>query len=129
MGECEPYFPPAPTGEHIRAFLLDPKRDVREALKELHQLGWRKDQTRSEPVPRDMAALYGGRKEVRPWWFSPTGESVRGLKAAMRAAIRALDGLQPTPPPKPEPSPMAQRILEALERHPELREELRTLLR
>lgn len=124
MSEYVPYFPPPPNGEHIRAFLAESKGDVRAAMRELHQLGWRKDKTRAEPVPEHLAHMMKDRTEVYPWWTSPTGKTIRGLKTAMRAALLALEN-----PLKPDPSPMAQRVLKALEQHPELREELRTLLR
>ena len=126
MSECVPYFPPPPTGEHIRAFLADFKGDVRDVMRELYRRGWKRDQTRpmatAEMIAEKpwLAQSLRGKDAVYPWWVSPhTGESVRGLKAAMQ---RALEG----PPP---PSPMAQRLLDVLNKHPDLKAEMQILLK
>jgi len=125
MNQCEPYFPPP--GDHIRDYFRSGSNaDMGKALKEIHQMGWRKDRTRSEPTP--PIAIRTGKKEYHPWWISPEGHYVRGMVTAMKTALLALEPPS-IPEPKPEPSPMAQRILKALEQHPDLREELRLLLR
>lgn len=99
--------------------LSDP--DVRRAMQELDRLGWRKDLERLEPLPPHIRKTTGKDGFYTPWLISPTGESFRGLRAAVLHAAANL-------PPEIPPSPLALRVVEALRQNPELLAEVQELL-
>ena len=119
---------PSPSEALLRVVCLLDKHegisgeDWREGLRALGQIGWKHESERVEPAPAFLKAR--GREEVRPWYTSPTGESVRGLKQVFRQAVES----PPQELPSTENVLLAARVVAALQRDPELLGEVRRLL-
>ena len=93
-------------------------------LEELHDLGWVRDF--SKPEIRDVSHGH-----YYPWWISPSGEAVRGLKKACTIARAQI--VEPGSPPTPrkaerEPSEVAKRIVRTLRAHPDVLADVYLLL-
>ncbi len=92
------------------------------AVREAQALGWRKNQSRREPL--DPNSWYPVRVQERgyacPWWTDPlTGEDVKGMpKMFLLIAEREAE----------PPSEQAVRVTEALLKKPELAREVAKIL-
>lgn len=88
----------------------------------MHALGWVHEET-EEPAPPHVTSRTG-KTTIRPWYVSPKGERVRGLKAAVLVAASSI-------PPEAravEVSPLAARVVRALRLHPDVLAEVREVL-